>query len=133
MSEAESDIKKGIATRLESVAQEIRELEKAIKFIDTAVDPRVLSDFRQAIDHIRLTAWTVQSWLDQRDRGRDPSPLLPLLTAERIRRAVQLNSDLARDLDSIQLTVSTEGIEELYRAVQRVHRPLAGVFEKHER
>lgn len=46
------DLRKGIAARLEKAIIELKELEAAIKFIDTSLNPRLLADFRDATDHI---------------------------------------------------------------------------------
>jgi hypothetical protein len=50
-------------------------------------DQRVLKEFRDAVDNVRKRAWAVQEW---QSRHQDPQTGLPLLTAERIRRATQL-------------------------------------------
>ena len=52
-----------LSSRLEKISQELRELEQALKTAGT-VEPRVLRQFRDAVDHVRLTAYTVQQWLE---------------------------------------------------------------------
>jgi hypothetical protein len=53
-------------------------------------DQRGLKDFRDTVDNVRKTAWAVQEWQERQSRHQDPQTVLPLLTAERIRRATQL-------------------------------------------
>lgn len=75
----------------------------------------------------------MQSWLaEQQEAGKD-LPFLSLLTGERIRRATQLCNDLAHDLEVMELSTDTEGIEkfqELGRSVVRLSRPLAPLLKE---
>ena len=48
------------SVRLQRAAAELRELDKLIRSL-SALDPRVLDDFRKAVDHVRLTAWGLRS------------------------------------------------------------------------
>jgi hypothetical protein len=61
------------------------------------IDPRILSEFRDAVDHVRKTAWAVQEWQERQSRHHDAHTVLPLLTAERIRRATQLCEAITAD------------------------------------
>jgi hypothetical protein len=47
-------------------------------------DPRILREFRDAVDNVRKTAWAVQEWQERQSRHQDPLTVLPLLTAEGI-------------------------------------------------
>jgi len=107
--------------RLRAITAELLELERSV--ITGNLDSRVLSEFRNAVDHIRNTAWTVQQWVDAREKSGDPYAVLPAL-AERVRRATQLASDLCLDLQSVEVTAETEGMGELYRSVDDLHRRL---------
>jgi hypothetical protein len=93
------------------------------------VDARILSEFRDAVDHVRKTAWAVQEWQDRESREQDPHTVLPLLTAERIRRATQLCDAIATDSAAHEVARETVGIDELFRAVERVHQSLVGLFK----
>ena len=59
MDSPKTDTKEGISARLQRATDELRQLEKLIR--SASIDPRVLDDFRQALDHTRLTAWGVRS------------------------------------------------------------------------
>ena len=59
MGSTEADAKEAISARLQRATDELRQLEKLIR--SASIDPRVLDDFREALDHIRLTAWGVRS------------------------------------------------------------------------
>lgn len=117
-----------VAARLQKTTAELRELEQAIRAGD--IDARVLREFRDAVDHVRQTAWAVQQWVELQAQHRDAYGVLTLLTAERIRRATQLSHDLAMDLDAGEVTFETEGVEKLFRAVQELFERLARLFKK---
>lgn len=56
--------------------------------------------------------------------------MLQLLTSERIRRATQLSNDLFLDLDVIEVTIETEGMLELFRAVEGLSLRISRMFPK---
>ena len=59
MGSTEADAKEAISARLQRATDELRQLEKLIR--SASIDPRVLDDFRQALDDTRLTAWGLRS------------------------------------------------------------------------
>ena len=67
----------------------------------------------------------MQQWIELQAQERDAYSVLPRLTVERIRRAAQLNEDLALDLDAAEVTIDTEGIDGLRRSVEGLHKRLA--------
>ena len=94
-----------------------------------SIDPRVLREFRDAVDHVRKTAWAVQEWQERQSRQHDPHTVLPLLAAERIRRATQLCDAITADSAAQEVARETVGIEEFFRAVERVHQSLLDLFK----
>lgn len=120
--------RKEVSDRLQKVGADLRQLAQVIKSGD--VDPVVLRDFREAVDNVRETAWVVQSWLEKQGQRADPYALLPLLAAERIRRTTQLSRNLAGDLAAIEVTIESEGLKDLYTAVEALMVPLARLFKR---
>jgi hypothetical protein len=114
--------------RLQLITVELQELERSV--ISGDLDSRVLSEFRSAVDHIRNTAWTVQQWVDAREQSGDPYAVLPALAAQRVRRATQLANDLCLDLQSVEITAETEGMDDLYRSVDDLHRRLERLLNR---
>jgi len=94
------------------------------------IEPRVLSEFRDAIDNVRKTAWAVQEWQERQSRQHDAQAVLPLLTAERIRRATQLCDAITADAAAHEVTRRTVGIDEFLQAVERVHQSLLHLFKE---
>ena len=111
-----------MAERLSKAIQEMKELERAFKRGSGAVDPRLLTDFRDATDHIRVTAWGMQMALAQPGSAGAPSPFAGLLTQERIRRATQLCGDLAGEIEKLSPAQRAEGREKLGQLRQVVER-----------
>jgi len=78
---------------------------------------------------VRKTAWAVQEWQERQLRRQDPRTVLPLLTAERIRRATQLCDAITMASIANEVTFTTVGIDEFLRAVERVHQRLLDVVK----
>jgi hypothetical protein len=94
------------------------------------VDSRILREFRDAVDNVRKTAWAVQEWQERQSRRQDPHTVLPLLTAEGIRRATQLCNAISAGMASNEVARETVGIDEFFRAVERVHQSLLDLMDR---
>ncbi len=116
----------GLTFRLRKTTSELLRLDQAIK--SGNIDPRVLREFRDAVDYVRKTAWAVQEWQERQLQHRDTATVLPLLVAERIRRAAQLCRKVVEDLKDSEITSETAGVEALFRAARQLSRDLAGLF-----
>jgi hypothetical protein len=92
-------------------------------------DPRILREFRDAVDNVRKTAWAVQEWQERQSRKQDPHTVLPLLTAEGIRRATQLCDAINAGVAANEVARETVGIDEFFEAVERVHQTLLALLK----
>jgi hypothetical protein len=117
----------GMTFRLKRTTDELFALEQAIKSGD--IDPRVLRDFRDAIDYVRKTAWAVQEWQERQVQHRDTATVLPLLITERIRRATQLCNVVSMDMKEHEVAPDTAGVENLYRVIHNLYRELKIMFD----
>lgn len=118
-----------ISGRLEAATAELHQLEQLVKSGD--LDSRVLSEFRDAVDHIRSTTWAVQKWVGlSNESGGDPFSVLPVLSAERVKRATQICGDLSLDLQTVDVGLETPGIADLFNAVDDLHRRLATLLKR---
>ena len=109
----------GVTFRLKVAIDDLLKLEKDMK--DTrsgAMDPRVLREFRDAVDYVRKTAWALQELQERQAHQRDIATVRSLLTDERVRRATQLSKALASDLESHEVGDGTPGTAELFRAIE---------------
>lgn len=118
----------GVNFQLKKACADLVKLEYDMR--SGSIDQRVLKEFREAVDNVRKTAWAVQEWQERQLRRQDPQGVLPLLTAERIRRATQLCDAITMASLSNELTFTTVGIDEFLRAVERVHQRLLDVKER---
>jgi len=126
--ETSGNDQRSVSERLKAATDELQNLEQLVISGDCA--PRVLGDFRNAVDSIRQTAWAVQQWTKLQQQNRDPYTVLGLLSEERVRRAAQLARDLAMDLDSLELGLETEGLQQLFEAVNGLYKRLAPLFTR---
>ena len=125
-----SDTFWGVNFQLKKACADLVKLEYDMR--SGSIDQRVLSEFRDAVDNVRKTAWAVQEWQERQSRHQDPQSVLPLLAAERIRRATQLCEAVAAASPTQEVTRHTVGIEEFLRAVEQVHQRLLDLFKDRE-
>jgi hypothetical protein len=114
--------------RLKKACAELVNLEYDMR--SGPVDPNILREFRDAVDNVRKTAWAIQEWQERQSRQQDPKTVLPLLTAERIRRATQLCDSITADSAAHEIARETVGIDEFFEAVERVRQSLLHFFEE---
>ena len=119
---------RSVSERLKAATDELQKLEQLVVSGDCS--PRVLSEFRGAVDSMRQTAWAVQQWIELQRQNRDPYTVMGLLAEERVRRATQLARDLKIDLESLELSVETEGLDNLFQATKGLYERLAPLFRK---
>jgi hypothetical protein len=123
----------GVTFRLKMAIDDLLKLEKDMKDIKSGgMDPRVLREFRDAVDYVRKTAWALQELQERQAQQRDTATVRSLLTDERVRRATQLSKALVSDLDSHEVTDGTVGAAELFRAIEGLNQRLAGLFKIRE-
>ncbi len=112
----------GTTFRLKKAAADLRTLEQAIK--EGGADPRVLREFRDAVDFVRKSAWAVYEYQERQVQEKDPSTVLSLLMLERVRRGTKLNNDIAADWDAHELTSDTPGVADLLRTIEGLAKRL---------
>jgi PilZ domain-containing protein len=118
------DSKTDISGRVYKSTEEVRAIETLLQSDSADVDPRILSEFRNAVDHARQTAWAVQTWIEMRKQRRDPFSLMPIVEKRRMGQAVFLLKELLMDYQSGVLSVDTEGFPDLRNAVKDFQRTI---------
>jgi len=116
----------GVNLQLKKTCADLVRLEYDMR--SGPVDSRILGEFRDAVDNVRKTSWAVQEWQERQSRQQDPQTVLPLLTAERLRRATQLCDAITADLAAHEVARETVGIDEFFQAAERVHQSLLDLF-----
>ena len=120
----------GVNFQLRKTSAELAKIEQTIK--SGGVDPRILREFRDAVDYVRKTAWAVQEWQERQLQKHDPQTVLSLVTAERIRRATQLNKTIAAELTTEEISRETTGIDEFFQAVESLYLRVAALLKHGE-
>ena len=88
-----------LRSALERLTDEIRALNSRLQ--SEALKHHIsLTEFRDAVDTIRLTAWTAHELARAREDGKDSPGVLVLTAAERARRLGQMATSLCADLDA---------------------------------
>lgn len=115
----------GLDFRLKKSTADLIELEQALTSGNT--DPRVLREFRDAVDYVRKAAWVVQEWQERQSHSRDVSTILPLLMFERIRRTTQLCKVIAAEMQNHDVCADSLGVAELRQAMDNLRERLTGL------
>jgi len=102
--------------------EELNQVEQGL--VIDKVDPRIIAQFHDAVEHLRQTAWSVVQWVELNSKGGDPFEVLPQLEAERMHMLRKLAHNVTADLDSGSVTRFTEGISNIYEEVQALYRGL---------
>jgi hypothetical protein len=102
--------------------EELNQVEQGL--VIDKVDPRIIAQFHDAVEHLRQTAWSVVQWVELNSSGGDPFEVLPQLEAERMHMLRKLAHNVTADLDSGSVTRFTEGISNIYEEVQALYRGL---------
>jgi hypothetical protein len=111
-----------MSVQITRTISELNQVEQNL--IIDGVDPRIIAQFHDAVEHIRQTAWSVVQWVDLTTSGDDPFEVLPQLEAERMHMLRKLAHNVTADLDSGSVTRYTEGIANVYEVVQGLYRGL---------
>jgi hypothetical protein len=117
----------GVSARITQSMNQLGELEQQL--VKEKIDPRLVAEFHEAMEHARQTASTIQHWVDLHSSGGDPFAVLPELETERINMLMKLARNVLGDIESSGLTEFGEGIHALYTSVQQLHKRLARVFQ----
>lgn len=125
-SEKQPTDSQSLAERLQKTTAELKTLEQLIVAGDFS--PRILSDFRNAVDSMRQTARVAQIWVGLLQQHRDPYEAMITLAEDRVRRATQMAKDITLDLQSLEVDFGTEGLTDLFHAVQDLHERLTPLF-----
>ncbi|MGA9883499.1 MAG: hypothetical protein WBQ34_07260 [Candidatus Acidiferrales bacterium] len=88
------------------------------------LDSRVQIEFRHALDHTRHTATAVRQWIETHAEFGDAYAVLPVLATQRVHRTTQLAKEVSLDLQNMDVTMETEGLQDLYEAIGQLHRQL---------
>jgi len=123
-------VQKDISARLHDLSQEFHAIEAELRTASEA-DVRVLQEFRQSLDDLRMTAWTVSELMNARSTEKDPEVVLSFLAAERLRRYSQMTRDLSNEIDGSGFSWETSGIQSLFDSLNLLQARLSKMVAAH--
>jgi hypothetical protein len=118
-----------LSAELRQFSSELKRLEKRLQ-TDPAPDAVVLHEFRQAVDNVRLTAWSVSELINAQYTKKNPNAVLAFLAAERLRRFDQMVRNLCADIERRVIGIQTNGMESLLDSVETLHNRLKTCFSE---
>jgi hypothetical protein len=124
--EAVPNIAASISERLKRATEELREIHEQL--VTGNVDPRILTDFRDAVNRVRTTAWAVQHSLGSQEADAQGLSVLSLLAAERVRVAYQMCRIIAADLANNGMSHGAGKLVQLYLAAGDLTRQLEHIL-----
>lgn len=125
------DGQEDVSSRLRKLASELRAIDRELKAEEITPQTAALQDFRQVLDDVRLTAWTVNELMNARQASRDPEPLLSFLASERMRRLSYMIRNLCADMDNQVFTWQSSGIQALSDSVLGLQSRITRLIAHH--
>jgi hypothetical protein len=122
-----------ISQVLDKVNETLQRLETQLAQPGKRMDARVDLALRDGIRHLRVTVNTAQQCLDLEQQGIDQFETLSQISAERLRMASKIATDLVNDLDACEVTIDTPGLDKLYLDLVKLQGRLAMIFKPLER
>lgn len=120
-----------INARLRYLTSELRTLDSDLRSETRNPDLLLLQGFRQSLDDVRLTAWTVSELINARESKKNTDSMLSFLAAERLRRLIQIIRDLCADMDKQAFTWQTSGVHALSDSVILLQSRITKLIAKH--
>jgi hypothetical protein len=113
--------------RLESAIRDLKSLQQVLLSGD--LDAGVLADFRDALNHIRNTAWSAQQLVTSQVYDHGPASVMALLASERIRTIYLLCRAIGDDLSGDDIPFQKGQLSELHIAVSQLAQQLKEKLE----
>ena len=115
-------------SRLEQGITELQTLHELL--VSGEVDPRILTDFRDALNRVRNTAWAVQQYIVRTETGENSNTLLSFLAGERIRAAYNLTTAVAEDLKKDEIEFRPGSLVQLHEATKALTAQLDNIVRR---
>lgn len=109
--------------KLQGITEELRRAQGMLT-AETDFDPRILSEFRDALNRVRTAAWAMQQYVEHQMQERDPNRVFTLLAGERVRAGYQICKLIAEDLHNEDVKIQKGQLLELNDAVQQLAQEL---------
>ena len=117
-----------VPSRLEMGISELQGLHSLLLSGD--LDPRVLGDFRDALNRVRTAAWAAQQYVARKEIDQDSTSVLSFLAGERIRVAYQLCLALADDLKRTDIDFQRGSLVQLQQVTKALSEQLDDIIDR---
>jgi hypothetical protein len=117
-----------VSERPKSAIKELRRLDGLL--CTDGLDPRILTDFRDALNRVRNTAWSAQQYVSAKDNGQCSASVLSLLASDRVRATYQLCRSLQTDLNSSEIQFQPGQLLQLHSATKHLNQRLEHLIEE---
>ena len=115
------------------LAQAIVELQRLHEVLLSGdLEPRVLTDFRDALNRVRTAAWAAQQYMACKETEQDSGSVLSLLVGEGIRVTYQLCQAISGDLNRTDIEFQAGSLVQLSEVTKALTEQLNGVINKRE-
>jgi hypothetical protein len=114
------------ASPLEQAIVELQRLHEVLLSGD--LEPRVLADFRDALNRVRTAAWAAQQYMACKETEQDSASVLSFLVGARIRVTYQLCQAISDDLKRTDVEFQAGSLVQLYEATKALTEQLNSVI-----
>lgn len=109
--------------KLKGITEELHRVQGMLT-TPTDFDPRILAEFRDALNRVRTAAWAMQQYVEHQLRDQDPNGVINLLAGERVRAGYQICKLISEDLHNDGVQIQKGQLLELNDAVQELAQEL---------
>lgn len=120
-----------VSRRLGKAITELKAIQKLL-LSGEGLDDRILADFRDAVSRVRNTAWSAQQYAALKATNQDPTNVMSVLAAERVRTAFQLLQAIEGDLANKDVKFQAGQLVQLQQAVEALGDQLRKAVGKME-
>jgi hypothetical protein len=113
---------------LEQAIMELQRLHEVLLSGD--LEPRVLTDFRDALNRVRTAAWAAQQYVVRKEIEQDSGSVLSLLAGERVRVTYQLCQAISEDLKRTDIDFQAGSLVQLHEATKALTEQLEGIINR---
>lgn len=118
-----------ISARLRHLTEELRHIQNLLASGEE-LDPRILTDFRDAVNRVRNAAWALQQYAASKATEKDPSTVLCVVAGERVRVTYQLCKLVHADLEQPEIEFQKGQLLELREATHQLSQRLDDILGK---
>ena len=114
--------------RLEQGIVELQKLDEVL--LSGHLEPRILAEFRDALNRVRNAAWVAQQFVIQNETDQDSRRVLSFLVGERVRAAYQLCQAIGEDLKRTDVEFQAGSLVQLYEVTRALTEQLNDVINR---